>query len=128
VAPRNDVEQRLATIWGEMLGIDQISVYDNFFELGGDSVKAIQISVKINEAGLQFTPQQLFQSQTIAELAAALDPSQAELTTSDTTDSSANGNAISDVPLSGFSQQELEKIAMLLEETDETDELNEMVE
>ena len=128
VAPRNDVEQRLATIWGEMLGIDQISVYDNFFELGGDSVKAIQISVKINEAGLQFTPQQLFQSQTIAELAAALDPSQAELTTSDTTDSSANGNAISDVPLSGFSQQELEKIAMLLEQTDETDELNEIVE
>jgi acyl transferase domain-containing protein len=128
VAPRNDVEQKLATIWQEMLGIDQISVRDNFFELGGDSVKAIQISVKINEAGLQFTPQQLFQSQTIAELAAALDPSQAELTTADTTDSSANGNAISDVPLSGFSQQELEKIAMLLEETDNIDGLNEMVE
>jgi phthiocerol/phenolphthiocerol synthesis type-I polyketide synthase E len=121
VAPRNDVEQRLATIWQEMLGIEQISVHDNFFELGGDSVKAIQISVKINEAGLQFTPQQLFQSQTIAELAAVLDPSQAqELTTSNIaeTDSSANGNALSDVPLSGFSQQELEKIAMLLEETD----------
>ncbi len=61
-----------------MLGIDQISIHDNFFELGGDSVNAIQISVKINEAGLQFTPQQLFQSQTIAELAAALDPSQAD--------------------------------------------------
>ncbi|MFN2406031.1 MAG: phosphopantetheine-binding protein, partial [Pyrinomonadaceae bacterium] len=55
-----------------------ISIYDNFFELGGDSVKVIQISVKINEAGLQFTPQQLFQSQTIAELAAILDPSQAQ--------------------------------------------------
>jgi acyl carrier protein len=123
VAPRNDVEQRLATIWQEMLGIDQISVHDNFFELGGDSVKAIQISVKINEAGLQFTPQQLFQSQTIAELAAVLDPSQAELTTSNTSaDASANGNVISNVPLSGFSQQELEKIAMLLEETDELSE------
>jgi acyl transferase domain-containing protein/acyl carrier protein len=126
VAPRNDVEQRLATIWQDMLGIDQVSVHDNFFELGGDSVKAIQISVKINEAGLQFTPQQLFQSQSIAELAAALDPFQAqELTTSNTaaTDSSANGSA--DLPLSGFSQQELEQIAMLLEETDE---LNEPVE
>jgi hypothetical protein len=48
-----------------------------------------------------------------------------ELTTSETSDSPANGSAISDVPLSGFSQQELEKIALLLEETDE---LNETVE
>src|SRR5262249_31689352 len=78
VAPRSGEEQKLATIWQNMLGIDQVSVHDNFFELGGDSVKAIQISLKINEAGLQFTPQQLFQSQTIAELAAVLDPSQSQ--------------------------------------------------
>jgi len=124
VAPRNEVEQRLATIWQEMLGIDNISVHDNFFDLGGDSVKAIQISVKINEAGLQFTPQQLFQSQTIAELAAILDPSQAQgLTTAETAGAtSENDSAVSDLPLGGFSQQELEKIAMLLEETDRLDE------
>jgi NADP-dependent 3-hydroxy acid dehydrogenase YdfG/acyl carrier protein len=114
VAPRNDVEQRLARIWQDMLGIDSISVHDNFFELGGDSVKAIQISVKINEAGLQFTPQQLFQSQTIAELAAVLDPSQAA---AQPLAAAATAGA-DDVPLAGFSQQELEKIAMLLEETD----------
>lgn len=120
VAPRNEVEQRLATIWQDMLGIDGVSIHDNFFELGGDSVKAIQISVKINEAGLQFTPQQLFQSQTIAELAAILDPSAQDLDTAETaeTDSSGNGRSVSDVPLAGFSEQELEKIAMLLEETD----------
>ncbi|HSK63622.1 MAG TPA: phosphopantetheine-binding protein, partial [Pyrinomonadaceae bacterium] len=124
VAPRNEVEQRLATIWQEMLGIDNISVHDNFFELGGDSVKAIQISVKINEAGLQFTPQQLFQSQTIAELAAILDPSQAQsLATAETTESSAEtGSETTDLPLAGFSQQELEKIALLLQETDRLDE------
>ena len=73
VAPRTEIEQRLANIWQQMLGIDEVSIHDNFFELGGDSVQAIQISVKINEAGLQFTPQQLFQNQTIAELAAILD-------------------------------------------------------
>ena len=122
VAPRNEVEQKLATIWQEMLGIDQISVHDNFFELGGDSVKAIQISVKINEAGLQFTPQQLFQSQTIAELAAVLDPSQA--LSSDEAEAASDDND-SDFPLAGLSQQELEKIALLLEETDQ---LNESVE
>ena len=125
-APRNEVEQKLARIWQEMLGIDQISVHDNFFELGGDSVKAIQISVKINEAGLQFTPQQLFQSQTIAELAAILDPSQAQpLAMAAAAGAVDSAGGAADQPLAGFSEQELEKIAMLLEETDE---LNESVE
>ena len=120
VAPRNEVEQRLATIWQEMLGIDQISVHDNFFELGGDSVKAIQISLKINEAGLQFTPQQLFQSQTIAELAAVLDPSQTQSigAAADAGVAASAFDDTNDAPLAGFSQQELEKIAALLEETE----------
>jgi phthiocerol/phenolphthiocerol synthesis type-I polyketide synthase E len=121
VAPRNEVEQRLARIWQDMLGIDSISVHDNFFELGGDSVKAIQISVKINEAGLQFTPQQLFQSQTIAELAAVLDPSQAATPATSFAAAAGAGDA-SEQPLAGFSQQELEEIAMLLEETDQFNE------
>ena len=123
LAPRNELEQKLATIWQEMLGIEGISVHDNFFELGGDSVKAIQISVKINEAGLQFTPQQLFQSQTIAELAAILDPSQAQELAMAAT-ASANGgvdSSGSDQPFAGLSQLELEKIAMLLEENDQLD-------
>jgi len=122
LAPRNQIEQRLATIWQEMLGIQDISVHDNFFELGGDSVKAIQISVKINEAGLQFTPQQLFQSQTIAELAAILDPSQAQelaMAASAGADGADSANASADQPFAGLSQAELEKIAMLLEETDQ---------
>ena len=127
-APRNEVEQKLARIWQEMLGIEQISVHDNFFELGGDSVKAIQISVKINEAGLQFTPQPLFQSQTIAELAAILDPSQAQplamAAAAGAVDTGGDvaGGDVSDRPLGGFSEQELEKIAMLLEETDQFNE------
>ena len=128
VAPRSELEQKLATIWQEMLGIDGISVHDNFFELGGDSVKAIQISVKINEAGLQFTPQQLFQSQTIAELAAILDPSQAHelaMAAKAGANGADSGSAGSDQPFAGLSQQELEKIAMLLEENDQ---LNDAIE
>jgi phthiocerol/phenolphthiocerol synthesis type-I polyketide synthase E len=122
VAPRNEVEQRLATIWQDMLGIDKVSVHDNFFELGGDSVKAIQISVKINEAGLQFTPQQLFQSQTIAELAAILDPSQAPGGTAPEIAGTNFSEDATDFPLAGLSRQELEKIAMLLEEKDRLNE------
>ncbi len=43
---------------------------DNYFDLGGDSVQAIQIMTQINQQGFSFTVQQLFQHQTIAELAA----------------------------------------------------------
>ncbi|HKS08831.1 MAG TPA: SDR family NAD(P)-dependent oxidoreductase [Pyrinomonadaceae bacterium] len=125
MAPRNELEQRLATIWQDMLGIQDISVHDNFFELGGDSVKAIQISGKINEAGLQFTPQQLFQSQTIAELAAILDPSQAQelaMAASAGANGSDSSSAVLDQPFAGLSQAELEKIALLLKETDQEEE------
>jgi phthiocerol/phenolphthiocerol synthesis type-I polyketide synthase E len=129
VAPRSEVEQRLATIWQEMLGIEDISIHDNFFELGGDSVQAIQISVKINEAGLQFSPQQLFQNQTVAELAAILDPSQAAGSLTDDPAAGANGGGnddalTTDFSLAGLSREELEKIAMLI---DESDQLNDLV-
>ena len=69
VAPRNELEHRLAGIWQEILGIEEVGIHDDFFELGGDSIQAIQIISKINQAGLQLTPQQLFQFHTIAELA-----------------------------------------------------------
>ena len=117
VAPRTEVEQRLANIWQQMLGIDQVSIHDNFFELGGDSVQAIQISVKINEAGLHFTPQQLFQNQTIAELAGILDTSPANGST--TTVETPAADQTGEFSLAGVSQDELAKIAMLIEAADE---------
>jgi non-ribosomal peptide synthase protein (TIGR01720 family) len=70
VAPRNEVEQIIAGIWQTLLGIDQIGVEDNFFELGGDSIQSIQIIARANQAGVQLTPRQVFEHQTIAELAA----------------------------------------------------------
>jgi len=70
VAPRTPVEETIAKIWGQVLGRDRISIYDNFFELGGDSILSIQIVSRVNQAGLQLTPPQLFESPTIAGLAA----------------------------------------------------------
>jgi phthiocerol/phenolphthiocerol synthesis type-I polyketide synthase E len=70
VAPRNDIEQHLAEIWQSLLGIGQIGIYDHFFELGGDSLLAIQVLARAKQAGLQLTTQQIFQQQTIADLAA----------------------------------------------------------
>ena len=77
VAPRTAVEEALAGIWSEVLGVEEVGIYDNFFELGGDSILSIQIVSKAGHAGLDFAPRQLFQHQTIAELALAVNLSTA---------------------------------------------------
>jgi amino acid adenylation domain-containing protein/non-ribosomal peptide synthase protein (TIGR01720 family) len=69
VAPQTLVEQTLANLWMEVLGVDRVGVHDNFFELGGDSILSIQIIAKANAAGLRISPKQLFEYQTIAALA-----------------------------------------------------------
>jgi amino acid adenylation domain-containing protein/non-ribosomal peptide synthase protein (TIGR01720 family) len=70
VAPRTPIEETIAKIWAQVLGLDRVSIYDNFFELGGDSILSIQIVARANQAGLQLTPKQLFESPTVAGLAA----------------------------------------------------------
>ena len=52
-----------------MLGLDKVGIHDNFFELGGDSILMIQIISRARQAGLTLTLRQVFQHQTIAELA-----------------------------------------------------------
>ena len=69
VAPRNATEETLAAIWREVLNVPRVGVFDNFFELGGDSIMSIQIIARANQAGLRLIPRQLFQHQTIADLA-----------------------------------------------------------
>jgi amino acid adenylation domain-containing protein/non-ribosomal peptide synthase protein (TIGR01720 family) len=73
-APRTPVEINLAAIWAAVLRRDPVGVHDNFFALGGDSILSIQIVARARQAGLQLTPQQLFQHQTIADLAAVVAP------------------------------------------------------
>ncbi|MFG6101396.1 condensation domain-containing protein [Leptothoe sp. EHU-05/26/07-4] len=70
VTPRNDIEQKIADIWQNVLGLQKVSVYGNFFELGGDSVVSVQVAALANQVGLKLTPQQLFEHPTIADLAA----------------------------------------------------------
>jgi non-ribosomal peptide synthase protein (TIGR01720 family) len=52
-----------------VLRLERVGIHDNFFELGGDSILSIQIIARANQAGLRLTSKQLFQQQTIAELA-----------------------------------------------------------
>ncbi|WP_175918213.1 non-ribosomal peptide synthetase [Burkholderia contaminans] len=68
VTPR---EILLASIWQDVLQLPSVGIHDNFFELGGDSILSIQVIARANQAGLRVTAKQLFQYQTIAQLAAA---------------------------------------------------------
>ncbi|HEX2326280.1 MAG TPA: amino acid adenylation domain-containing protein, partial [Chloroflexota bacterium] len=72
VPPRTAAETTLAGIWAEVLGLPlaRVGVEDNFFALGGDSILSIQVVARATRAGLRLTPRQLFQHQTVAELAA----------------------------------------------------------
>ncbi|RAM49067.1 MAG: hypothetical protein C6Y22_24450 [Hapalosiphonaceae cyanobacterium JJU2] len=69
VAPQTEFEQILTTIWQELLLCERVSIYDNFFEIGGDSILSIQMVSRAKTAGVHITPKQVFQHQTIAELA-----------------------------------------------------------
>ncbi|MCI0665068.1 MAG: amino acid adenylation domain-containing protein [Acidobacteria bacterium] len=70
LSPQTWPEEILANVWREVLRVKRVGIHDNFFELGGDSILALQIITRANQAGLQLVPKQLFQHQTIAELAA----------------------------------------------------------
>lgn len=109
IAPRNPVEEKLAEIWKGSLGIEQIGVQDNFFDLGGDSVMGIQLVARANDAGLELSPEQLFEHQTIAELAALLAPMEAML---QETASPAEAAAVASEDLAGVSLEgaELEEV------------------
>jgi amino acid adenylation domain-containing protein/non-ribosomal peptide synthase protein (TIGR01720 family) len=69
VAPQNSNEEKLATIWKQVLGIKKVGIHDNFFEIGGDSILSIQIISQASQLGLKLTPKQMFECPTIAELA-----------------------------------------------------------
>jgi amino acid adenylation domain-containing protein/non-ribosomal peptide synthase protein (TIGR01720 family) len=76
-APRTPAEEALAAIWAGVLGLGRIGIHDRFFDLGGDSILSIQVVSRAREAGLEIAPRQLFQHQTVAELAAVARPAAA---------------------------------------------------
>ena len=68
-APQTDIEQKLATIWTQILGL-QVGVHDNFFELGGHSLLATQLISRVRNAfGIEVPLRSLFETPTIASLA-----------------------------------------------------------
>ncbi|HYJ85873.1 MAG TPA: non-ribosomal peptide synthetase [Pyrinomonadaceae bacterium] len=78
--PRNETEQILVQIWEEVLDVSPIGINDDFFDLGGHSLSATQvISQVIKRFQLEIPLQSLFQSPTIAEMAAVITEHQGKM-------------------------------------------------
>ena len=74
VAPRTDIEARLALLWSEILGIERVGIHDDFFTLGGHSLLAMQLLVRVRETCHVDIPlATLVNSPTIAALAHAIE-------------------------------------------------------
>ncbi|QBJ94799.1 non-ribosomal peptide synthetase [Rhodococcus sp. ABRD24] len=68
-APAGAVEEALAGLFAQVLGVDSVSADDSFFGLGGDSIMAIQLVSRAREAGLVLTPHDVFERVSVAGLA-----------------------------------------------------------
>jgi acyl carrier protein len=72
-APTNSTEEQLTTAWAEILSLDQVGIHDNFFDLGGHSLTATRVvSQVMKQFQLEIPLQSLFQSPTVAEMAAVI--------------------------------------------------------
>jgi acyl carrier protein len=69
VAPRTPIEEQVAAIWADVLGLERVSVQDDFFALGGHSLLATQIVAQIrSDFSIELPLHSLFTSPTVETL------------------------------------------------------------
>ena len=68
-APANAIEEILADIYAQVLGLERVGVDESFFELGGDSILSTQVVARARAAGLVCRPRDIFVEQSVARLA-----------------------------------------------------------
>jgi acyl carrier protein len=79
VAPRTDVEEKIARVWGEVLGVGEVGIHDNFFELGGHSLMVIQVIARIRRVfEVEIPVRSLFEEPTIERSARVVEESLAK--------------------------------------------------
>ncbi len=79
VSPTTPLERELAAIWASVLEVDRVGIHDDFFALGGDSMLAtLVISRMTDMTGYEVTMNEMFESPTVASLAALLNSQDTE--------------------------------------------------
>jgi len=74
VSPRTPVEEEVASVWAQVLGVERVGVHDNFFELGGHSLLASQVISRLQQAfQVELPLRSLFESPTVAGLSEAIE-------------------------------------------------------
>ena len=68
-APGNAVEEILADVYAQVLGLERVGIDESFFDLGGDSILSMQVASRARAAGLICRPRDVFVEQTVAGLA-----------------------------------------------------------
>ncbi|MCA2285989.1 non-ribosomal peptide synthetase, partial [Mycobacterium avium] len=68
-APGDAIEEILAGIYAQVLGVERVGVDDSFFDLGGDSILSMQVVARARAAGVMCTARDVFVEQTVARLA-----------------------------------------------------------
>ncbi|KPN13027.1 non-ribosomal peptide synthetase [Bacillus australimaris] len=68
----SEEERVLEKVWTQLLGTPSIGVHDNYFELGGDSIIVIQMVARLVQEGYVIQPRDVFEKQTISQLALAM--------------------------------------------------------
>ncbi|MFI5773001.1 amino acid adenylation domain-containing protein [Streptomyces sp. NPDC051658] len=71
-APGDPLEERVAAVWSQVLGIDEVDIETGFFDLGGDSIRAVSLVGSLRSAGLDIGVRDVFEARTVAGLAERL--------------------------------------------------------
>ncbi len=74
VGPRTAVEELLAGIWSEVLGVERVGIHDSFFELGGHSLLAMQVISRVRESfKVELPLQSVFEAPTLSEFSSQIE-------------------------------------------------------
>ncbi|MEU8188791.1 SDR family NAD(P)-dependent oxidoreductase, partial [Micromonospora carbonacea] len=83
-APRTELEAAIAQVWRDGLGVPVVGVDDDFFALGGNSLVAVQLIASMRKAtGVRLPMRSLFETPTVAGLAARIEELRAEASAAD---------------------------------------------
>ena len=71
-APENEAQRHLVAVCQEVLGLEKIGILDKFMALGGDSIRAIQLRIKLQQLGFELSIEDIYQQPNFQALAAKM--------------------------------------------------------